>query len=161
MHRRMRRKMRWREWSWRRRIAVGIWIPVAIAVFALCTGPNRASGNAAPGTSDGSVGLSTSRRGLSLFDAAGIFGSAKLSSAARSGIRKEHADRLARVLAGRRAISQHRLKNPVSTYSQGRFAAANRSVLRQRFSNGPMYSVEQRRFAAASRRFVQRRHLFR
>ena len=42
VRRNVRRALRWRKWPVRRRIAVGVWVPGAIAGFVLTTGPFRA-----------------------------------------------------------------------------------------------------------------------
>jgi hypothetical protein len=40
MRRRTRQAMRIREWPWRRKVALGAWVPVGIVAFLLFTGPN-------------------------------------------------------------------------------------------------------------------------
>jgi len=39
--------MRVREWPWRRKVAFGAWVPVAVAAFFLFTGPNGSPSGAA------------------------------------------------------------------------------------------------------------------
>jgi hypothetical protein len=38
--------MQFREWPWRRKIAVGAWVPVAVVGFFLFTGPNGSTSGA-------------------------------------------------------------------------------------------------------------------
>jgi len=40
MRRQTRQAMRIRDWPWRRKVAVGAWVPVALVGFVLFTGPN-------------------------------------------------------------------------------------------------------------------------
>jgi hypothetical protein len=40
LRRRTRQALRVREWPWRRKIALGVWAPVAVVAFFLFTGPN-------------------------------------------------------------------------------------------------------------------------
>jgi hypothetical protein len=47
MRRRARHSMRFREWPWRRKVALGAWIPVLVVAFVLFTGPNKSSSTAA------------------------------------------------------------------------------------------------------------------
>src|SRR5690349_12198518 len=46
--RRTRQAMRVRDWPWRRKIAIGAWIPVALVAFVLFTGPNGERSAATP-----------------------------------------------------------------------------------------------------------------
>jgi hypothetical protein len=50
MRRRTRQALRVREWPWRRKVALGAWVPVAILGFYLFTGPNGASSADTPPT---------------------------------------------------------------------------------------------------------------
>ena len=43
----VRRALRFRKWPLRRKVAVGIWVPVLVVALALLTGPNRGGGGAA------------------------------------------------------------------------------------------------------------------
>jgi hypothetical protein len=43
MRRRVRHSLRVQEWPWRRKVAIGAWLPVFIVGFVLFTGPNRTS----------------------------------------------------------------------------------------------------------------------
>src|SRR4051794_29281598 len=43
IRRRVRHTFRMREWPWRRKVAVGAWLPVLIVGFVLFTGPNQAA----------------------------------------------------------------------------------------------------------------------
>jgi hypothetical protein len=43
MRRRTRQAFRVREWPWRRKVALGAWVPVAVVAFFLFTGPNGSS----------------------------------------------------------------------------------------------------------------------
>ena len=40
--------MRIGEWPWRRKVAIGAWVPVAVVGFFLFTGPNGSPSGAAP-----------------------------------------------------------------------------------------------------------------
>ena len=48
MRRRTRQAVRVREWPWRRKVAIGAWVPVAVVGFVLFTGPNGSPSGAAP-----------------------------------------------------------------------------------------------------------------
>jgi hypothetical protein len=48
MRRRTRHAVRIRDWPWRRRVAIGAWVPVAVVAFFLFTGPNGSPSGAAP-----------------------------------------------------------------------------------------------------------------
>jgi hypothetical protein len=50
MRRRTRQALRVREWPWRRKVALGAWVPVAVVGFFLFTGPNGASSASSPPT---------------------------------------------------------------------------------------------------------------
>jgi hypothetical protein len=43
MRRRLRSTFRVSQWPWRRKVAIGAWLPVAILAFVLFTGPNHSS----------------------------------------------------------------------------------------------------------------------
>ena len=40
--------MRVRDWPWRRKVAIGAWVPVAVVGFFLFTGPNGSPSGATP-----------------------------------------------------------------------------------------------------------------
>jgi hypothetical protein len=46
LRRQLRNAMNVRGWTLRRKIGVGVWIPVLVVAFALFTGPSRSSGSA-------------------------------------------------------------------------------------------------------------------
>jgi hypothetical protein len=50
MRRRTRQILRFHEWPWRRQVALGVWVPVAVVAFFLFTGPNGASSATPPPT---------------------------------------------------------------------------------------------------------------
>jgi hypothetical protein len=48
MRRRTRQASRVRDWPWRRKVAIGAWVPVAVVAFVLFTGPNGSPSGATP-----------------------------------------------------------------------------------------------------------------
>ena len=48
--------MRVRDWPWRRKVALGAWVPVGVVAFVLFTGPNGASSATPPTTEPRTVG---------------------------------------------------------------------------------------------------------
>jgi len=46
MRRQTRQAMRVRDWPWRRKVAIGAWVPVAVVGFFLFTGPNGSTSGA-------------------------------------------------------------------------------------------------------------------